>query len=125
VRCDTLVYVGHLDNVLDLSHLGRLRFYTIGLSVIQTLNLVRKIQGFMVEVEEYFIRLQTTLGKKNEEGKTFADKIGEDLWRDEVIEELNQASYDFADKLQEEVGKPYDKSNSRRNYSPKTAARVL
>jgi hypothetical protein len=33
----------------------------------------------MVEVEEYFVRLQTALGKKNAEGKTSADKIDEDL----------------------------------------------
>jgi hypothetical protein len=66
----------------------------------------------MVGVEEYFIRLQTALGKKNAEGKTSADKIDEDLWRDEVMEELNQASYDLADKLQEEVGKPYGKYRS-------------
>lgn len=63
----------------------------------------------MVEVEEYFKRLQTALGKKNAEGKTSADKIDEDIWWNEVMEMLNQASFDFADKLQEETGKPYGK----------------
>jgi hypothetical protein len=93
----------------SLSRLGILHYLITGLSVIQTLNLVPKIQGFMVEVKEYFIRLQTALGKKNAEGKTSAYKINEDLWWNEVMKELNQASFDFADKLQEETGKPYGK----------------
>jgi hypothetical protein len=63
----------------------------------------------MVEVGEYFLRLQTALGKKNAGGRSSSDKIDEALWRNEVMEELNQASFDFADKLQEEVGKPYGK----------------
>ena len=45
----------------------------------------------MVEVGEYFLRLQTALGKKNAEGRSSSDKIDEALWRNEVMEELNQA----------------------------------
>jgi hypothetical protein len=63
----------------------------------------------MVNLERHFARLQTTIGKKNPSGKNSVDRIVEELWWDEVIGELNQASYECADELQEETGRPYTK----------------
>jgi hypothetical protein len=63
----------------------------------------------MIDDKKYSDRLQTAIGNKNASGKKSADKIDEDLWRDEVIKELNHASLDCADKLQEETGQPHTK----------------
>lgn len=53
--------------------------------------------------------MQTALGKPNALGKISVDKIEEQLWWDEVMKELNHASFKCADELQEETGQPYTK----------------
>jgi hypothetical protein len=81
--------------------------YSYGLSLIR-----------MIKLERHFDRLQTALGKKNTSGKNSADRIDEELWWNTGMRELNQASYECADELQEETGQPYTKeySNGTKNY---------
>jgi hypothetical protein len=64
----------------------------------------------MIDFEKHHKRLEEALGVENPlTGKNCADKIDEQLWRDEVMKAINEISIESADELQNETGKPYPK----------------
>jgi hypothetical protein len=81
----------------------------------------------VIDFEKHFQILQHALDVRNACGKNCIDKIDEQLWRDEVMEVLNEISFDAANELQKETGKPYPKDSylvdGNGNFIPGTLTR--
>ena len=75
----------------------------------------------MVNHRCYMRRIQQVIGKTNS-----ADGIQKDSWADEVLNEFNHISRDFASELQKEPGAPsYVKPYGVRSYEEMPPMRTL
>lgn len=75
----------------------------------------------MVNHRPYMQRIQQVIGETNS-----ADGIQEDSWADEVLNEFNRISRNFASELQDEPGAPpYVKPNGVRLYEEMPPTRIL
>jgi hypothetical protein len=67
-----------------LSYWGILFYLVKSLSLIQTLYLIPRTQGFMVELRKYAKRIEKVLAKEYSLGKNSVVRISEKHWLDVV-----------------------------------------